>query len=44
MRVMSLKETHPRAKVELWCADEQRPGLKPLVVAGCGPPWAKGLP
>ena len=28
MKVMSLKETYPAAKVELWCEDEQRLGLE----------------
>jgi hypothetical protein len=28
MKVMRLKETYPTAKVELWCEDEQRLGLK----------------
>jgi transposase len=31
MRVMRLKESYPTAKVELWCEDEQRLGLKPIV-------------
>jgi hypothetical protein len=31
MRVMRLKERYPTAKVELWCEDEHRLGLKPLV-------------
>jgi transposase len=31
MRVLRLKEAHPTAKVELWCEDEQRLGLKPIV-------------
>ena len=31
MRVMRLKERYPTAKVELWCTDEQRLGLKPIV-------------
>jgi transposase len=31
MRVMRLKERYPSAKVELWCTDEQRLGLKPIV-------------
>jgi transposase len=31
MKVMRLKETHPTAKVQLWCEDEQRLGLKPIV-------------
>ena len=31
MRVMRLKERYPTAKVELWCEDEQRLGLKPIV-------------
>ena len=28
---MRLKERSPTAKVELWCTDEQRPGLKPII-------------
>ncbi len=31
MRVMRLKESYPTAKVELWCEDEVRLGLKPIV-------------
>jgi transposase len=31
MRVLRLKEAHPTAKVELWCEDEARLGLKPIV-------------
>jgi hypothetical protein len=31
MRVMRLKEAYPTAKVELWCEDEHRLGLKPIV-------------
>jgi len=31
MRVMRLKEAYPTAKVELWCTDEQRLGLKSIV-------------
>ena len=31
MRVLRLKESYPTAKVELWCTDEQRLGLKPIV-------------
>jgi transposase len=31
MRVARLKESHPTAKVELWCEDEHRLGLKPIV-------------
>ena len=31
MRVMRLKEKYPTAKVELWCEDEHRLGLKPIV-------------
>jgi hypothetical protein len=31
MRVMRLKEKYPTAKVELWCEDEQRLGLKPII-------------
>src|SRR3954451_19062077 len=30
MRVARLKETYPTAKVELWCEDEHRLGLKPI--------------
>jgi hypothetical protein len=30
MRVLRLKEAYPTAKVELWCEDEQRLGLKPI--------------
>jgi transposase len=31
MRVMRLKESYPTAKVELWCEDEHRLGLKPII-------------
>jgi transposase len=31
VRVMRLKESYPTAKVELWCEDERRLGLKPIV-------------
>jgi len=31
MRVLRLKERYPTAKVELWCQDEHRLGLKPIV-------------
>jgi len=31
MRVARLKETYPTAKVELWCEDEHRLGLKPIL-------------
>jgi len=31
MRVMRLKEAYPSAKVELWCEDEHRLGLKPII-------------
>src|SRR5215208_508325 len=31
MRVLRLKEKYPTAKVELWCEDEHRLGLKPIV-------------
>jgi transposase len=31
MKVMRLKERYPTAKVELWCEDEQRLGLKPII-------------
>lgn len=31
MRVLRFKESHPTAKVELWCEDEHRLGLKPIV-------------
>src|SRR5947209_19554937 len=30
MRVARLKEAYPTAKVELWCEDEHRLGLKPI--------------
>ncbi len=31
MRVMRLKEAYPTVKVELWCEDEHRLGLKPIL-------------
>jgi DDE superfamily endonuclease len=31
MRVMRLKEAYPTAKVESWCEDEHRVGLKPIL-------------
>ena len=31
MRVLRLKESYPTAKVELWCEDEHRLGLKPII-------------
>ena len=31
MRVARLKETYPSAKVKLWCEDEHRLGLKPII-------------
>ena len=31
MRVMRLEESYPTAKVELWCEDEHRLGLKPII-------------
>jgi transposase len=31
MRVLKLKEAYPTAKVELWCEDEHRLGLKPVI-------------
>ncbi len=31
MKVARLKEAHPTAKVELWCEDEHRLGLKPIL-------------
>jgi transposase len=31
MRILKLKEAYPTAKVELWCEDEHRLGLKPIV-------------
>src|SRR3954463_13063747 len=31
MRVLRLKEAYPTAKVELWCEDEHRLGLKPII-------------
>ncbi len=37
MRVMRLKEAHPTAKVEVWCEDEHRLGLKPIIRKVWGP-------
>jgi transposase len=31
MKVMRLKEAYPTASVELWCTDEHRLGLKPIL-------------
>jgi transposase len=31
MKVMRFKESYPTAKVELWCEDEMRLGLKPIM-------------
>ena len=31
MRILRLKESYPTAKIELWCEDEHRLGLKPIV-------------
>jgi transposase len=31
MRVLRLKEAYPTEKVELWCEDEHRLGLKPII-------------
>ena len=31
MRLLRLKEGYPTAKVELWCEDEHRLGLKPII-------------
>lgn len=31
MRVARLKESYPTARVELWCEDEHRLGLKPII-------------
>ena len=31
MRVLRLKEAYPTAKVEVWCEDEHRLGLKPII-------------
>jgi transposase len=31
MKVARLKEAYPTAKVELWCEDEHRLGLKPII-------------
>jgi transposase len=31
MRLLRLKESYPTAKVELWCEDEHRLGLKPII-------------
>ena len=30
MKVLRLKESYPTAKVELWCEDEHRLGLKAI--------------
>ncbi len=43
MRVARLKEAYPTAKVELWCEDEHRLGLKPIIRKRCGVPSEKGL-
>ena len=37
MRVARLKEAYPTAKVELWCEDEHRLGLKPILRKACSP-------
>ena len=37
MRVARLKEAYPTAKVELWCEDEHRLGLKPILRKVCSP-------
>jgi hypothetical protein len=38
MRIMRLKEAHPTAKVELWCTDEHRLGLRrPVLRRVCSP-------
>ena len=37
MRVLRLKERYPTAKVELWCEDEHRLGLKPIIRKVCSP-------
>ena len=37
MRVARLKEAYPTAKVELWCEDEHRLGLKPIIRKAWGP-------
>ena len=31
MRVARLKEAYPTANIELWCEDEHRLGLKPII-------------
>jgi hypothetical protein len=31
MRVARLKEAYPTANLELWCEDEHRLGLKPII-------------
>ena len=31
MRVLRLKEAYPTARVEVWCEDEHRLGLKPII-------------
>ncbi len=43
MRVARLKETYPTAKVQLWCEDEHRLGLKPIIRIKCGVLSEKGL-
>jgi hypothetical protein len=42
MRVLRLKEAHPTAKVELWCEDEHRLGLKPILRRAWGARWERG--
>jgi len=37
MRAMRLKEAYPTAKVEVWCEDEHRLGLKPIIRKAWGP-------
>jgi len=37
MRIARLKEAYPTAKVQLWCEDEHRLGLKPIIRKVWGP-------
>lgn len=37
MKVLRLKEAYPTAKIELWCEDEHRLGLKPIIRKVWGP-------
>ena len=37
MRVAKLKEAYPTAKVQMWCEDEHRLGIKPILRRAWGP-------